>query len=387
MNCTSNTIVDREASNSRVWLLMGRSIPVWMHLLLVLAIWPSAGAIGGVIDSLGFYQIDFEQGADSVANSDWGSVDLGFTGTSGFQYFNLVINGVWQVQNMPIAAVDGVGVSQSQSLNFNLGNSVGSQVTSVNYLASLDSTPLITAPLGTASSVAVTTRNVTVGGLGGPLGFIPSAVSLVGSLPVSWAFNFGVPNQDCGVDECAPAAFSNSLKWLAPGIPDQVTSIDGLKGPTSWVAPQIDTNGAPIPGTGGVPVNGWKGKGTALEPYGITTRFFTPDKIGQVLAEIDDGQDVEIWGDHHAAVVVGLVESLDGTYTIVVKHDTDQGTDGGTKTELITYDPDTGLLTGGSPGFFDGAGIRGFVVECPEPSGLALLAVGVALFLARRKAA
>lgn len=387
MKHLSNVIVNYGASRRNFLSLLKKSIRSWMYLVFLATVLLSAEAMGGTIDSLGFSQIDFNQGANSVANSDWGSVDLGFNGTAGFQYFNLVINGAWEVQNAPINALEGLTVSQSRSLNFNLGNVIGSQVTSVNYLASLDSAPLGSAPIGTPSLAAVARREVTVGGLGGPIGAIPSAVPIIGKLPLFWAFNFGLPNQDCGVDECVPAAFSNSLKWLAPGIPPGVTSIQGLKGPTSWVAPQKDINNNPIPGTGGCPVGSWQGKGTALAPYGITTRFFTPDKIDQLFAEINAGQDVELWGDHHAAVVAGLIESVDGTYTIVVKHDTDQGTAGGTKTENISYDPNTGLLTGGAPGFFDGFGIRGFVVECPEPSSLALLmvGVGVTLVVARRK--
>jgi hypothetical protein len=99
------------------------------------------------------------------------------------------------------------------------------------------------------------------------------------------------------------------------------------------------------------------------------------------------GEDIEILGEHHVAVVTGLIRHLNGTWTIYVTHDTDQGNAGGTVTEPITYDPSTGLLTGGAPGFFDGFTLDGFIDESPvpEPSMNMLVALGLALILSARK--
>jgi hypothetical protein len=346
----------------------------------------SASLIG-----LDLAQINFNQGPDSLANSNWGSATASFTGQLGFQYFNLVLNGSWQVQNAPVWSLGGLG-PQSMVFNFDLGNTPGSNVSSAGLIASLTAAPLGSAPGGPSVPTMVGDREVTVGGLGGPLGPIPGAVPLIGNLPVDWAFNMGMPNQDVGVDECVPGAFSNSLMWLDDrdasfSIPGNLKSVAGLKGPTNWDPPATDANGKPIPGTGGTPVNAWEGKRDALKDY-VTTRFIQPGNIAQALAEMKRGEDIEVWGHHHAAVATGLIQNLDGTWGIYVTHDTNQGTAGGTVTEFVTFDPATGLLTGGAPGFFDGAILRGFVDESPvpEPSTVLMVSLGVLLLLLRKTA-
>lgn len=350
--------------------------------IILIAIFNPNTVLGDAF-SLGFSQIDFAQGVDSLSNSDWGSAELMFMGQTGFQYFNLVVDGSWRVQNMPVWSLEGIGVTQSLNFYFNLGNIIGDNVTSVSFLPSLTSTMLSGPPTGVPSTAIVTDQIVTIGGLAGPVGPIPSAtLFLIGKIPVDWAFKLGVPNQEVGVDECVPGAFSNSLRYLdakfSLSIPEDKKSIEGLKPPTHWVAPLKDLDGNPIPGTGGCPVNAWEGKKDFIKHY-IITKFFLPNAIDQVLEELRYCEDVELWGDHHAAVVVGLIKNLDGTYTIYVKHDIEQGRNGGTSTEAITYDPSTGLLTGGAPGFFDGFGIRGFVSESvPLPGAVWLFGSGLA---------
>lgn len=326
----------------------------------------TAGLIG-----VDLAQVNFNQGADSLSNSNWGSATVAFTGQPSFQYFNLVVNGSWQVHDFPVWSLGGLG-SQSQVFNFSLGNTVGQNVSSVQYVTSMTNTPLGTAPAGIPVLASVSDREVTVGGLDGPLGTIPGAVPLIGGVPANWAFNMGMPNQDVGVNECAPGAFSNSLMWLDDRnanitIPANLKSVEGLKGLTNWLPD-------------GALADAWVGKGDALEAY-VTTRFIPPGLIAEALAEMKQGEDIEVWGDHHAAVAVGLIQ-LDGTWAIDVSHDTQQGEIGGTLIEPITFDPATGLLAGGAPGFFAGARLRGFVDESPpvpEPSALVLMGFGLFL--------
>ncbi len=339
--------------------------------LVSMLLYPALGF--GEITGLRFSQIDFEQGGDSVYNSDWGSVQLDFESKPDFQYFNLVVNGDWQIQNIPIASLAEECVIESMTLNFNLGNLVGDDVVTIDYVASLTDNVLLSGPPGSATTVNVMDRAVTVGGLAGPVGLIPTATPLIGWLPIDWAFNKGIGNQDVGVDECVPGAFSNSLQWLnkenSLGIPANVISNNSLKNPTGWTAPATDTGGNPVPGTGGTGVDAWQGKRDALSPHGVSTKYLpaSATNADSVIDEIEEGQDVELWGHHHAAVISGMVKHLDGTYTIYVTHDTQQGQNGGTVTEAITYDPATGQLQGGAPGFFGGYSIRGFVIECPAP--------------------
>ena len=94
---------------------------------------------------------------------------------------------------------------------------------------------------------------------------------------------------------------------------------------------------------------------------------------------------MELLAPHHGVVVTGIVEFVNGTYAIRVTHDTDQGNDGGTRNQYITFDPATGLVTSGAYGIDAGAGLDLFVVECPEPGTLALLAIGGSMLLRRRR--
>ena len=276
----------------------------------LMAVWAlalvTAGPALGTITNLTFSQTNFNQGAWSVAESEWGLLDADFTGASGLQYLNLVVDGQWVVRNAPLISSEGVGVTHQAGLNFDLGNARGTDVTSLDYTVDLGASLLIAAPTGPAVTAPVGNVNVTVGGRGGGLGTIAQAVgAMIGWLPVDWAFNSGMTNQDVGVDECVPGAFSNSLNWLAGrygmDLPADAISVDGLKGPTHWNPPQVTppelddfgdpipgTGGDPIPGTGGTPVDGsdWQGKRDATSGLGITTRSFTIDQIDQVIEEL-----------------------------------------------------------------------------------------------------
>jgi hypothetical protein len=237
---------------------------------------------------------------------------------------------------------------------------------------------------GAASGVAVPNQiDVTVGGKDGPIPVIPTAVNLLGGLigllPTNIALNLGIPNQDVGVGECAPGGFSNSLMWLNStknaGVPAATASLAGMDAATGFV-----------PGSG-VAGDAYLGKAAAVLPQ-VTTQFFgppdgnTPIKgtgdIDKAIAAMQAGQDVELWGDHHVAAISGFIKLLDGDYVILVTHDIMQGVAGGTVTQPIIYDPTTGLLSGGAPGFFGGFPVDGFVEESvvPEPSSLMLVSLG-----------
>jgi hypothetical protein len=212
---------------------------------------------------------------------------------------------------------------------------------------------------------------------------IPLSVNLIGGLigglPTNIAINIGIPNQDVRNQECAPGAFSNSLMWLNStqnaGIPAAKASVAGMDTATGYV------NGVGVPGT-------WLTGKTAAVSSWVTTRFIGQNNgntfttgtgdIDKAIAAMQDGEDIELWGDHHIAAVSGFVKLLNGDYVIFVTHDTMQGVAGGTVTEPVIYDPTTGLLTGGAPGFFGGAGVRGFVEESrrPEPNSFVLLSIG-----------
>ena len=72
--------------------------------------------------TLEFYQLDFDIEGVITLNSDWGVVDLSYIGSSEILYFNLTVNGSWQIQNIPVLSSEGVGYPQTQSFWFDLGN-------------------------------------------------------------------------------------------------------------------------------------------------------------------------------------------------------------------------------------------------------------------------
>ncbi|BCW98607.1 MAG: hypothetical protein KatS3mg024_1434 [Armatimonadota bacterium] len=352
--------------------------PSVRFVLVVLCVMLSAPATAGLV-SFDVHQTDFVMGDYSQANSDWGLVKITYDWSAGeqLQYFNLVVDGRWEVQNAPLFT-SSLSSSRNISINFSLGNVVGSPVERVQCLATVGTDWLMSMPSGPPAEVSVSKYAVTVGGVGNP-GPISSASSWTGGKVADEAHNWGMPNQDCDVSECVPAAFSNSLQWLnrkhpSLNIPPDKMSIEGLKGPTRWEPPRVDSKGYPIPGTGGCPPGHWQGKGDALKDY-VTTRMFAPNELSKVFQEMKAGQDIELVGRRHVAVVESIAVNEDGTYTLEISHDIQQGMPGGTTTQPLRIDPTTGKLLNSAYGFEKDESIYGFVVECPvipEPMFLQL---------------
>jgi hypothetical protein len=344
-------------------------------------------------------QIDFDVQGSVVADADWGSADITFMGAENIQYLNISVNGSWQVRNVPVLSREGVGVAQTMTYCFDLGVPPGQDLTSVEYGFTLTETIFAAAPPTTGTAV-VFDRDVVIhsGAAGDPIPPLQPAHALIADEAVEPVVHAHAdfPNQECGPQECIPAAVSNSMKFLNDkhglGLDEADISIEHMKTATNWGTKTVAS--APGPGVDRVidpypedlpdpySVDGawwrhddnaaageknawWEDKQTYMENNNIpvTTRKITD--IAAIAVEIDAGQDVELQGDWHTAAIVGITENEDGTYSIDIAHDTEQGNEGGTVTETITYDPATGEFTG-SPGFFDGSSFQYAVVECPE---------------------
>lgn len=315
---------------------------------------------------LQFYQMDFNFDGTVYEDTDWGAADLFFVGQEPIMYFNLAVNSEWQIQNIPVLSAQGVDVDQTMTYYFDLGNEVGEEVTVITYGYEFTEDILQSKP--DEFNTAPVLEDIVVmydGEQSGTVAELDEAKPLVGSKASSTKKHAhkDFPNQECDKSECAPAAVSNSLKFLNTkynlGLTDAQTSIAEMKKATGW------NNGAPA--------KWWETKKKYMEDnnYPITTRKITD--MDKLIEEIDAGQDIEIretWKNKtgatrgHVTCLIGITKLADGNYSLDVVDDRKQGEAGGTnKTRTYIYNPKTGKFYEAGWGHtkFEWA-----VVECPD---------------------
>jgi hypothetical protein len=347
-------------------------------VILMLMILPTISAINNtkveqyvlnnntVLD-IQFYQMDFKFDGTLYENTDWGSVDLFYVGQEPIMYFNLVVNGAWQVQNIPVLSSEGTNVDQIMTYYFDLGNEVGNEVTSVSYGYDFTDDILTSIPPEPYTAPVVSDIVILNAGSDGEMPDLSEAKPLIGAkatTPEKHSHS-NFPNQECGSKECAPAAVSNSLKFLNTkhnlGLTDAQTSIATMKTAVGFKTGK------------GSPLDTWwenKKKYMKDNNYPIVTRKITD--ISKLAAEIDAGQDVEIqesWiknGNRtgHTTALKGITKMADGNYSLEIVDDRKQGQTGGTdKPRTYTYNPATGKFYEAGFGYtkFEYA-----VVECPD---------------------
>ncbi len=329
-------------------------------------------------------QIDYSFEDVTVTDSAFGNVRVNFMHDPAVKYFNLTVEGGWVIQNMPLVSWMGPGFIHSVNLSFDLNVPDGTDVSMLNNVGwSIDNGIQLSGPL--PMGIAYVYTGVVTGYIGKiPSSFwppfFPDNPKIGGAGPPAVCVGPYFPNKDCGKAECVPAAVSNSLEYLqnTQGEPPwgKLTSTDSMKPATGWTPPTaLDS--------GGCPVN-WstqKDQHMNANGYNINTdQFPDPPALGHeateaecdaAMAAVAAGDDVEIDGGHHVAVVTNIVKGTDASgdtiYTITVKHDTQQGQPGGCQSETVVYKPpqngNPSDTTGGSPGFFDGDKVNGFVSE------------------------
>lgn len=260
--------------------------------------------------SLSFEQLDWQGIFTSTADSEWCRVTIGFTGTATTRYFNLNVDGVWVVQNMGIDSLYGAGLSQQVSTTFDLGVSAGTDVSALNYVQSLTTTPLLSMPVGATTAASVADLSYRIGGedsvdLGtpgapdAPEGGNGATVSSSAKLP-----NIdSVDNQVQGHNECAPGAISNSLKYLqAAGNPKLPASVDT---DIADIRPLIGTT------AGGTPADWPATKAAAFDDCVMTTTIPATDIAG-LIAAVNAGKDVELDLEGHVAFIAGVRQYANG---------------------------------------------------------------------------
>jgi len=321
---------------------------------------------------LEFYQMDFNLNGTITHNSDWGLVDLTFTGSDSILYFNLTVNDSWQVENIPVFSSEGPGVSQTLSFYFDLGNTVGDSVTSLQYAYQLTRDTLSDQPSGHTIAPVGYDQIVLYSSLQAePSGSVPPPACPMkgGSVDVSkgWCGNVFFPNQYCDTGECLPAAVSNSLRYLNShykmGMDTTKTSLKTMKEACRWTAKD------------GCSAENWyayKDTFMTKNGYAIKTKSYDDASIDKVYDKLCQNQDIEMnigtrldSDPNHGVAVVGMTKLADGKWEIEFKDDPRQGPnhDHKLRTETITWDPDISEFTDGP---FKGRGIWNFVVECPK---------------------
>lgn len=311
---------------------------------------------------LQFYQMDFNFDGTVYEDTDWGAVDLFFVGQEPIMYFNLAVNGEWQIQNIPVLSAQGVDVDQTMTYYFDLGNEVGDVVTDIIYGYEFTEDILQSKPDEFYTTpVEDDFVELWAGIEGGKMPDLIGAKKLVGDEVSSTKKHAhkNFPNQECGKNECAPAAVSNSLKFLNTkytlGLTDAQTSITEMKKATKW--------------KNGCGLKFWEDKKKYMEDnnYPITTRKLTD--MDKIIEELDAGQDIEIietWNNKksgHATCLIGATKLKNGKYSLDISDDKKQGQAGGTnKPTTYIYNKTTGEI--------DEAGFKSVfeyaIVECPE---------------------
>lgn len=315
-----------------------------------------------------FEQVDWNLDGFLTPNSEWGSLDLTFSGSEDVQYLNLSVNGSWQAQNVPLLSVGGTSGPKTLNVMFDLGTPRGMPVGNISYGYTITKQPQYAVPLSAGGALVGDREFELYSGtepesIAGPPE--PASANKGEKATKSAAHSKPFPNQECGKNECVPAAVSNSLQFLnsqhSLGMDAGAIDIGDMKSATGWTAP----------GCGWTWYNN-KAAWMAEKKLPIKTTAKTAAagiNMDDVVNDIQNGNDVELVakspkGGGHCVAVTGCTKNADGTYSVTISHDTDQTDNSkGTTTETVTYDPATGKFTGGS---LNGWSLHHVVTESPK---------------------
>lgn len=353
--------------------------PIGLLLLLLL----SCGAAGqweecaDVEVYLEFHQIDLEVSGELVKDTTWGSVLIRYEAADTEMYLSLLVNDFLVFQNLPLVSTEPSGEWQETYIAIDLGTLTGISsaidVSGLGYAFTFTEDPSESIPDDTQMQRAdVTDRLVRLyDGIWDGIEEEDES-SWADFAPLAWhwsadatgivraAVNLGVPNQEAGIQECVPVAVSNSLQFLNEehglGLSEAELSIETMKEATQW-------NGNGPQATWGAPCDWWERKREYTEANGYPIETLDTQSLADAIDALENGYDVEIDSPTHSAVLVGAIELASGQYILLVKHDTLQGSAGGTVVEVLVYDASQNAFSGGAG--FNGYKLDAITIEKP----------------------
>jgi len=304
-------------------------------------------------------QLDVTLDDGAHPDSPWGQALVDYTGANAVLYFNLALNGIWRIQNLPVLSREGTGVAQTATFLFDLGVGDGTDITTAQAAYDLSTDVLTQMPsAASAAGIGPGSWEITTGTTNGTIGYSPPAPNLIGGQAAGDKVGHtGFPNQQANNNECVPVALSNSLQWLngkySLGLAAADISVAAMKVVVDWKAT-------------GAGQQWWTKKRSRFKDV-LTTSTIPKFNIGEVYDAVARGCDVELRANDHVVSVTGAQKLADGKYSLDLTHDPDQkdgkppGAEG---TQTVTWDPKTKKFSGAP--WLEGHAADLIVVECPK---------------------
>lgn len=297
---------------------------------------------------------------------DWGAVKVRYSPLEEPRYFNLAVGDRWVLRNAPLFPAQFPSPPIETLFYFDLGIASGVSADAIALATSVAPVPIAAPP-----SVYVYARLAPAVESYWtdfeeepfpPLGKPPETYT-GGALRGVVFCRRDYPNQPCGKNECAPAAVSNSMKWLNDKYHLQIDpsklTIDYWKSPLGWTPAGVDHGD-------------WaKAKKKFVDDkkndLPIDSDWETLGHAAHVLEEFKRGQAVEVDIGSHVAAVICMSVDDDKHYHLMAASDAAQNGQqaaGNPVSQQIEISPNGDVISG--PPWARGQRVNNFVIQCPH---------------------